>query len=139
MTFSGMKFILIKRMEEDISINVLNRKGEFSRCHISRLECKEVSNDKVKEGVVGEIEAGTGAKGSETKNDLGSNDDSRGRQDVSQESKLKYLNELFDDYVDSLTQSKPNGKQNKIRKYFTNLTVRDRSEVNALIYETCGG
>ena len=131
--------VLIKRMEEDISINVLNRKGEFSRCHISRLECKEVSNDKVKEGVVGEIKAGTGAKGSEMKNDLGSNDDSRGRQDVSQESKLKYLNELFDDYVDSLTQSKPNGKQTKIRKYFTNLTVRDRSEVDALIYETCGG
>ena len=86
---------------------------------------RQISKDKVKEGDVGE---GTREKGSETKNDLGSNDDSRGRQGVSQESKLKYLNELFDDYVDSLTQSKPNGKQNKIRKYFTNLTVRDRSE-----------
>ena len=86
------------------------------------------------------VKAGTREKESETKNDdLGSNDDSRGRQDVSQESKLKYLNELFDDYVDSLTRSKPNGKQSKIRKYFTNLTVRDKSEVNALIYETCGG
>ena len=32
--------VLIKRMEEDIAINVLNRKGEMTRCHITRLECQ---------------------------------------------------------------------------------------------------
>ena len=74
----------------------------------------------------------------ESENHLGSNDNT-GRQGISQESNLKYLNELYDDYVDNLTKAKPNAKQSKIRKYFTNLTVRDKSEVEALIYETCGG
>ena len=70
--------------------------------------------------------------------DLGSNDN--GGQGVSQKKqKLKYLNELYDDFVDSRTKAKPNGKQSQIRKYFTNMTVRDKSEVKALIFETCGG
>ena len=73
----------------------------------------------------------------ESKVGLGFNDN--GRQVVSQEPKLKYLHELYDDFVDNKTKAKPNGKQSKIRKYFTNLTVRDRSEVKALIFETCGG
>ena len=81
--------VLIKRMEEDISVNVLNRKGEFSRCHISRLECKEAPKDKVKEGDEGEIKEGIDKKKLETKNDLGSNDEDRGGQDVSQESKIE--------------------------------------------------
>ena len=133
--------VLIKRMEEDIAINVLNRKGEWSRCHISRLECKEVSKDKVKDGDAGEIKEGIDEKGSEAKVDIGSNDDDGGGQEVSQESKtLKYLHDLFDDFVDKKTIAIPNvGKQSQIRKYFTNLTVRDKSEVKALIFETCGG
>ena len=70
--------------------------------------------------------------------DLGSNDN--GGQGVSQKKqKFKYLNELYDDFVDSRTKAKPNGKQSQIRKYFTNLTVRDKSEVKALIFETSGG
>ena len=133
--------VLIKRMEEDIAINVLNRKGEWSRCHISKLECKETSKNKVKGGDGGEMKEGIDEKGSEAKVDLGSTDDDGGRQDVSQELKtLKYLHDLFDDFVDKKTIAKPNvGKQSQIRKYFTNLTVRDKSEVEALIYETCGG
>ena len=133
--------VLIKRMEEDIAINVLNRKGEWSRCHISKLECKETSKDKVKDGDAGEIKEGIDEKGSEAKVDIGSNDDDGGGQVVSQESKtLKYLHDLFDDFVDKKTIAKPNeGKQSQIRKYFTNLTVRDKSEVEALIFETCGG
>ena len=133
--------VLIKRMEEDIAINVLNRKGEWSRCHISKLECKETSKDKVKDGDAGEIKEGIDEKGSEAKVDIGSNDDDGGGQVVSQESKtLKYLHDLFDDFVDKKTIAKPNeGKQSQIRKYFTNLTVRDKSEVKALIFETCGG
>ena len=58
---------------------------------------------------------------------------------VFQESKSKYLHDLYDDFIDNKTRSKPNGNQSKIRKYFTNLTVRDKSEVAALIFETCGG
>ena len=68
---------------------------------------------------------------------VGSNDN--GGQGVSQEQKFKSLNELYDDFVDSRTKAKPNGKQSQIRKYFTNLTVRDKSEVKALIFETSGG
>ena len=64
---------------------------------------------------------------------------SNGRQGVFQESKSKYLYDLYDDFIDNKTKSKPNGNQSKIRKYFTNLTVRDKSEVEALIFETCGG
>ena len=123
--------VLIKRMEEDIKINVLNRKGEFNRCHITKLECPEAVSNNVKTN-------GMGDEGEEPKIDLGSNDNS-GRQDVSQEPKFKYLNDLYDDFVDNKTRSKPNGKQRQIRKYFTNLTVRDKSEVEALIFETCGG
>ena len=123
--------VLIKRMEEDIKINVLNRKGEFNRCHITKLECPEAVSNNVKT-------KGMGDEGEEPKIDLGSNDNS-GRQDVSQEPKFKYLNDLYDDFVDNKTRSKPNGKQRQIRKYFTNLTVRDKSEVEALIFETCGG
>ena len=87
------------------------------------------------------MKEGIDEKGSEAKVDLGSTDDDGGRQDVSQELKtLKYLHDLFDDFVDKKTIAKPNvGKQSQIRKYFTNLTVRDKSEVEALIYETCGG
>ena len=128
--------VLIKRMEEDITINVLNRKGEFNRCHISRLECKPAPKDNVKndEGV----DEGSSEVRPESENDLSSNDNT-GRQGVSQENNLKYLHDLYDDYVDNLTKAKPNPKQSKIRRYFTNLTVRDKSEVEALIYETCGG
>ena len=121
--------VLIKGMEEDIKINVLNRKGEFSRCHITRLEATG-DNVKVKERGCGEKEPET---------DLGTNDKSNGRQGVFQESKSKYLHDLYDDFINNKTKSKPNGNQSKIRKYFTNLTVRDKSEVAALIFETCGG
>ena len=97
--------------------------------NITRLQCPEairdtVKNQKEENGNVGET--------------LGSNDNDS-RQGVSQESKLKSLHELYDDFVDSRTKAKPNGKQSKIRKYFTNLTVRDKSEVDALIFESCGG
>ena len=126
--------VLIKRMEEDISINVLNRKGEMTRCNITRLECPGADRDTVKDKGIQEKES-EGEK--ESKVGLGSNDN--GGQVVSQEPKLKYLHELYDDFVDNKTKAKPNGKQSKIRKYFTNLTVRDRSEVKALIFETCGG
>ena len=104
-------------------------------------ECKEVSKDKVKDGDEGDIKEGIDEEGDDAKNDvLGSNDDDRGRQGVSQDSKLRYLHDLFDDFVDKKTMTKPNvGKQSQIRRYFTNLTTRDKSEVEALIYETCGG
>ena len=124
--------VLIKRMEEDISINVLNRKGEMTRCHITRLECPEADRDTVK-GMQGKETDGE----KESEVDLGSNDN--GGQVVSQEQKHKYLHDYYDDFVDSRTKAKPNGKQSQIRKYFTNLTVRDKSEVKALILETCGG
>ena len=126
--------VLIKRMEEDVTINVLNRKGEMTRCHITRLECSGVDKDTVKNEGMKEKESGEKV----IEKGLGSNDDDGG-QVVSQEPKLKYLHELYDDFVDSRTKAKPNGKQSKIRKYFTNLTVRDKSEVDALIFESCGG
>ena len=40
--------ILIARMEEDTNINVLNQKGEFCRCNITRLQCPEAIRDTVK-------------------------------------------------------------------------------------------
>ena len=45
-------------------------------------------------------------------NDLGSNDEDRGGQDVSQESnlKLKYLHDLFDDFVDNKTRTNQTGR-----------------------------
>ena len=127
--------VLIKRMEEDIAINVLNRKGEMTRCHITGLECQGADEDTVKkdEGMKGKE---SGKK--ETEEGLDSNDNDGG-QVVSQKPKLKYLHELYDDFVDSRTRAKPNGKQSQIRKYFTNLTVRDKSEVKAMIFESCGG
>ena len=128
--------VLIKRMEEDIAINVLNRKGEMTRCHITRLECQGADEDTVKDKGIEGKESDDGEK--ELEVDLGSNDN--GGQGVSQKKqKFKYLNELYDDFVDSRTKAKPNGKQSQIRKYFTNLTVRDKSEVKALIFETSGG
>ena len=105
----------------------------MTRCKVTRLECPGADRDTVKDkGMKGKF---NGEKESEV--DLGSNDN--GGQVVSQEPKLRYLNELYDDFVDNKTKAKPNGKQSQIRKYFTNLTVRDKSEVKALIFETCGG
>ena len=125
--------VLIKRMEEDMMVNILNRKGEMTRCHITRLECPGVDRDTVKDkGMKGKF---NGEKESEV--DLGSNDN--GGQVVSQEQKLKCLHDYYDDFVDKKTKAKPNVKQSQIRKYFTNLTVRDKSEVKAMIFETCGG
>ena len=121
-------------MEEDIAINVLNRKGEMTRCHITRLECSGADRDTVKDEGMKEKEGGE----KEIEEGLDSNDNDGG-QVVSQEPKLKYLHELYDDFVDSRTRAKPNGKQSQIRKYFTNLTVRDKSEVKAMIFESCGG
>ena len=97
------------------------------------MSVKGLDEDTVKDKGTEGKESDDGEK--ELEVDLGSNDN--GGQVVSQE--LKYLNELYDDFVDSRTKAKPNGKQSQIRKYFTNLTVRDKSEVKALIFETCGG
>ena len=97
--------------------------------------CQGADEDTVKDKGIEGKESDDGEK--ELEVDLGSNDN--GGQGVSQEQKFKSLNELYDDFVDSRTKAKPNGKQSQIRKYFTNLTVRDKSEVKALIFETCGG
>ena len=61
----------------------------FLRLPFSKLECKETSKDKVKDGDGdgGGIKEGIDEKGSEAKVDLGSNDHDGVGQDVSQESK----------------------------------------------------
>ena len=95
--------VLIKRMEEDIKINVLNQKGEFPWCHITRLECPEAVGNNVKI-----TERGCGGKEPEPEIDLSSNVKCDGRQGV-----FQYFHDLNDDFDDNKTKTKPNGKLSK--------------------------